>query len=414
MPNDVTILKGGDVRIFVQEDGESPASPYIYYGCLSLDGPEQDLGEPDPVYCPSPDGRNTWAIVDLISKVPALGSTDFTQHADRFLRDVWWSLKDRGCMFNMQAVVGRCQRPDDFTQWDAKLLFTNVRLTKLGLGALNVLSGDDNAAVDITGSLSFKKFGPIQQLSFAREGDATVLAEVLDGLYNDAITCGECGTPSNGCQRLYWLTVANPGSPGLSSQIVYSKDNGATWAALDIPVFSGLSGNRVAAVGARLVVISQAKGGHAYELFTDVDAGTVAWTLSTSGYVAGKSPRAIYSKTPYQTYVAAQGGYIYFMDDPSHAVVPVSDGSETTQDLNDIHGYAHTVVAVGGNNAVLVSNNDGESFSLVTGPAVGVNLTAIWVLNTKVWFIGTGNGKLYYTIDGGTTWTQISFGCMNT
>jgi hypothetical protein len=26
-------LKGGNVRIFIQEDGVSPAAPYNYYGC---------------------------------------------------------------------------------------------------------------------------------------------------------------------------------------------------------------------------------------------------------------------------------------------------------------------------------------------------------------------------------------------
>jgi photosystem II stability/assembly factor-like uncharacterized protein len=407
---DVSILQGGQVRVFIQKDGISPASGYLYYGCLSLDGPTQDLGTPDPVYCPSSNQRNAWDIVDSVPKVPALGTTDFTQRMDRFLKDVWWELKRKGCNFNLQAVVSKCDRPDDFTKWDAKLLLRDARLTNLKMGALNPLSGDDNAPIDIQGSLIFREMTPINSIQFEEVAGATVVAEVLDGIFYDVVSCGDCGSVSDGCQKLYWLTRANPGSPGLSSQIVYSLDGGATWATIDINALGGVSGNRIAAVGGMLVVVSEAKGGHVYSPFASIDAGTIDWTLVTTGYVAAKSPRAIYSKSTNETYIAAVGGYIYFMSDPTLAVTVLTDGSVTTQNLNDIHGFGRTVVAVGASNAVLKSDNAGETFSLITGPAVGANLTAIWCMSKNVWFIGTGGGALYYTVNGGSTWTQISFG----
>ncbi len=407
---DASILEAGNVRIFIQGGGISPANGYDYYGCLSLDGPEQDLGTPDPVYCPSSTQRNAWDLVDNVPKVKALGTTDFTQHADRFLRDVWWDLKQRTCAFNLQAVMSRCDRPDDFSKWDAKLLFSQARLTKLGLGALNPLSGDDNAAVDMTGSLAYQEMIRINSINFEEAASAVVVAEVLDGLYRDNVSCGDCGSVSDGCNKLYWLTAANPGSPGLSSQIVYSLDGGGTWATIDIPVFSGLSGNRMAAVGDKLVVVSQAKGGHAFSPFASIDAGTIDWTLSTAGYVAGKSPRAIYSKSTGETYIVASGGYVYFMSDPALAVVVLTDGSISTQDLNDVHGFGRTIVAVGANNVVLKSDNAGQTFSLITGPTPAVNLTAIWCMSRTTWFVGTGNGRLYYTTNAGVTWALVGIG----
>jgi photosystem II stability/assembly factor-like uncharacterized protein len=89
------------------------------------------------------------------------------------------------------------------------------------------------------------------------------------------------------------------------------------------------------------------------------------------------------------------------------AATVLIDGSITTQDLNDIHGFGQTIVAVGGSNAVLWSENDGRSFSLVTGPAVGVNLTSVWCISKNIWMVGTGGGKLYYTLNNGTTWAEI-------
>src|SRR4030042_1761665 len=303
---DPNVRQSGQGRVFIERDGPSPANPDYYYGCLSLDGPSQDLGTPDPIYCPSGAQRNKWDIVDSIPKAPALGTTDFTQRMDKRLIDVWWALKAKGCKFNMQAVISACDRPDDFSKWMAKILFSGTRLTSFSVGALNALSGDDNATVDETGTLTFDAWERILSITLGETAGAIVVAEALDGLYSDVVSCGECGSVSDGCQKVYWLTVASPGSPGLSSQIVYSLDGGNTWATLDINALGGLSGNRFDIVSDRLVVVSQAYGGHVHELVTEVDAGTVNWAGVTTGYVAGKSPRALSSKSTKQTRIAAR------------------------------------------------------------------------------------------------------------
>lgn len=403
---DVNALLGGNVRVFIQEDGVSPANPFNYYGCISLDGPSQDLGTPDPLYCPSPTQRNKWDIVADIPKTPALGTTDFTQRADKYLNDIWWDLKQRGCSFNMQAVIGSCQRPDDFSKWDAKIMFMGTRLNNFALSALNPLTGDDNASVDLTGTLSFRDWDRIRSIKFNERADSTIVAEALDGFYYDSAQCGECGTPSDGCNALYVLTAASGGSPGLSSQLVYSLDRGRTWVTVDIAPLGGLAADRMAPMGTYLVAVSQATGAHYYSPLTNgVPSST--WVKVSTGYVATKGPRAIYAKSSNQAYIAAAGGYLYYLSGPTVAPTVLSDGSITTQALNDIHGHGQTIVAVGGSNAVLYSANDGDSFSLVTGPAVGVNLTAVWVLSNSVWFVGTGGGKLYYTVNSGTSWTEI-------
>lgn len=404
---DNSILTGGDVRIFVQDGVGNPAKAYAYYGCVNLGGLNQDLGTPDPIYCPSPTQRNKWDIVGRVQKTPALGTADFTARLNRTLSDIWWDLKEKGCDVNIQAVLGACQRPDNFNSWESKILIRSAHMTAFNLGGLNPLDGDSNAAVDGTGSFTFIDYNRIKSISFEEQASATVLSEVLDGLYNDFVQCGDCGSPSDGCNKMYWLTVANPGSPGLSSQIIYSIDGGATWATSDIVTLGGKSGNRLATVGLYLVVVSEADGAHHYKLYSDVDAGTGSWTKNSSGYVANKSPRAIYSKSPSETFVAAQGGYIYYMTDPTAAVTVLTDGSVSTQNQNDIHGFENTVVSVGASNSVLVSQNSGVSFSLVVGPVVGANLTAVWCMSATTWLVGA-NGALWYTLNAGTTWTQIT------
>lgn len=400
-----TILTGGDVRIFIQDSVRNPSKPYEYYGCITLGGVNKDLGTPEPIYCPSSTQRNRWDIVGRVQKTVSMGTSDFTARMNRTLRDVWWNLLENRCELNIQAVIGPCQRPDNFNAWESKILLDDAMLTAFNLGTLNPMTGDDNQPVDLTGSFTFTDLYRILPINFAEQAASTVVAEVLDGFYNDFVQCGDCGAPSDGCQKMYWLTAANPGSPGLSSQIVYSLDGGSTWSTRDINTLGGLSGNRTAGVGLYVVVISQANNAHHFIRFDDLNSGTGSWTRVASGYVSARGPRAIYSKSASETFIAAAGGYVYKMTNPTAAVSVISDGSVTAQNLNDIHGYGDTVVAVGASNAVMVSRNAGVTFSLVVGPVVGANLTAVHCMSDNVWFVGA-NGTLWYTLDGGVTWAQ--------
>ncbi len=405
---DQTTLPQGNVRVFIQEDGINPAAPYRYYGCFMMDSPSQDLGTPDPVYCPSSEQRNKWDIIDDIPKAQALGSFDFTQHASRALAEIWFDFKRRGCKVNLQAVASSCTKPDDFTQWDAKIAFIGARLNNLGLSPLNPLTGNDNAPVDWTGTFNFRDWDIIKSILFGEVADSTLVAEALDGFYYDTAQCGECGTPSDGCNACYLLTIASTGSPGLSGQLLYSLNKGATWTGIDISTLGGKSPNRFAPMGNRIIVVSQATGSHHYATLTAGVPGT--WTQVTSGYVATQGPRAVYVKNSSAAFLAAAGGYIYYLASATGSPAVLTDGSISAQDLNDIAGSGNTIVAIGNSNAVLVSNNGGSTFSLKTGPAVGVNLTAVWLMSSQIWLVGTGDGRLFYTLNGGTTWTDAGLG----
>lgn len=411
---DATLVQSGQARVFIQEEGISPANKYNYYGQVQWDKSSMDLGKVTPVWLPSPLRRNYWKIVDRIRNAPTLGKGAFLQHADRYLRDVWYKIKERGCTFNVQVVFGECTRPDQITQWDSRLLYKNTVLETLDITELNVLQGDKNMETDLSGNVSFEDMIPLRQLLFQSRASATLLSEILDGLWYDVPTCGSCGPASDGCQKLFLLSLANAGSPGLSSQIYYSVDGGVTFSALDIPTLGGLSGIRLAGMGDKLVVISQAKANHQWVLFSDVLAGNPNWTAVSSGYVATKGPRAIYERNVDQAWIAAAGGYIYYLTDPTAPVVVSLDNSLTTQDLNDIHGVGRTVVAVGNSNVILYSNSEGASWQLLVGPVVGQNLSTVWCVSQNTWFVATGNGQLWYTLDAGTTWKQINFGVVAT
>lgn len=405
MAEDVTLAKSGQFRIFVQPDGSSPANPYTYVGCMSIGGIQEDLGTGEPIYCPSSEVAGAFDIVDTTSPPPALPTTDFTQHMNRNLTDFWWDLRKRKCEFNFKIKGSNCARPDDPDDFQSQIIVRRSKLTAFNTGAFNGLAED--AAIDLTGTLQLLGFDRLLPVTFGEVADSSVFAEALDGIYADKIQCGNCGEQSDGCQKAYVLTSAIAASPSLSSQITYTLDGGNTWAYDDITSLATQIGNALAQVGTRIVVVSEADEAHHYKQQSTIDAGTAgSWTAVTGGYVAAKGPQAIWSKSPSETYVAAEGGYVYFMANPASAVTVLSDGSATVQDLNDIRGKGRTIVAVGDSNAVIVSYNGGATWSLVTGPAVGIALNTVEVINDLIWFVGAANGNSYYTTNAGVTWVE--------
>jgi photosystem II stability/assembly factor-like uncharacterized protein len=407
--NDPQLAQSGRVRIWLQQGVANPGVQYTYMGRCQLEKTTQDLGKINPVYVPSSTQRNTWDIVDVVPTVPALPTTAFTQHANRYLTDEWISVRYKNCLVNLKAIFSNCARPDDPTQWDAIMLLTRARLSKLDMPVLNMLDGAKNEVIDIMGDIEAQGMVFIYPMAFQQYASVTAVAELVDGFYYDQITCGECGLPSDGCQKAYALQVSNSGSPGLSSQLLYTANGGVTWAAMDIPTLAGLSAARMAPQGIYCVVVSTNQAAYHYALFSDIQNGTIRWVSQTSGFLAGKSPKCITVKDPNTGFIGAQGGVIYLLSSVGSAVTVLADGTQSAQDVNDIHYFGNIVVAVQNNNGVLVSTNKGLSWNLVTGPLVGQNLSAVWCLNANTWFVGTGNGQLWYTQNAGVNWTQSVF-----
>jgi photosystem II stability/assembly factor-like uncharacterized protein len=201
------------------------------------------------------------------------------------------------------------------------------------------------------------------------------------------------------------------GSPGLAAEVIYTEDGGTTVNDTNVSTLAvNEDPDDVACVGTRLVVVSDDSESLHWALIEDILDGTETWAEVTSGFVAAKGPRAIFSLGATKTWMVGEGGYVYFSDDVTTDVEVQDAGVATVQNLNDIHGFDElNLVAVGALNAVIVTSDGGETWSAKTGPAVGVALNCIWMKSTLEWLVGTAGGQLWYTTDGGDSWTQKTF-----
>ena len=161
---------------------------------------------------------------------------------------------------------------------------------------------------------------------------------------------------------------------------------------------------------ANVIVVSNASQSLHWADTSDILDGIETWAEVTTGFDASGPPNAITTIANDRTWIAGDAGRIYFAADPTSSVTEQADGSQTSEDLAAIHAFdRNNVIAVGANNALLATTNGGTSWSLIVGPAVGVDLNAIWMRSTFEWLVGTANGRLYYTTNSGVTWTEKSF-----
>jgi hypothetical protein len=231
---------------------------------------------------------------------------------------------------------------------------------------------------------------------------------VIDVVICDTASCGDCEDESDGCKKIYAVTLATVGSPGTAPDVIYSLDKGATWAADDIGVFTNAQdANGIACVDSYVVVISEDAESHAYKLQSDVDNGVVSgWTEVTGGYVAGNGPLDIWSEGTY-AFIVGENGYIYGLSDPTASVSVLDAGVATANNLNAVHAISDRFAVAVGDSDTIVYTTDRTTWqasSAVTGG--GNNLLCVWVKNESEWFVGDDNGDIYYTTDGGVTWTQ--------
>lgn len=400
-------------RVFIIENTAGPANQPTYMTVVRAGAPSKNYGDVTPIRVPDPNRYGSFIDVGEVrgeqrrGTLPLMGRYSINQLSKLM------QLADRGCKIDVQLNLGLCKDPRDNNRgWDKKLIYEAALIQTHGIEQLGALDSGEDAAVDESVEVSVEKRYEVMPLNFKEMAASLVDREVIDVAICDAISCGECGTPSNGCDKVFAVTRGSSGSPGLLSELVYSNDGGTTWAEMVITTLAASENpSALACVGAYVVVISVDSCSHHYALRDEIIDGATTWTEITGGYSATRCPRAIVVASPQDVFIAANNGYIYKMTDPTAAVTVVHPGDLTANDLMAIHTYDdQNILAVGEDNTVLRSTDGGSTWELITGPAGGgVNLTACWMRGDTEWFVGTGSGRLYYTNNAGQTWTEKSF-----
>jgi len=160
-----------------------------------------------------------------------------------------------------------------------------------------------------------------------------------------------------------WLTARGvEAAPTNPAEVGYTDDSGANWDTIDVE-----------AVGTRYA--------------------------SDSGALFAMDRRHIWFVTT--------EGYIFFSDDGGATWTTQTAGSVTTEDLHEVHfADVENGMAVGGAGMVLKTGDGGVTWSSVEVITDAPIVNAVQMIDSNTALVGTADGKIYMTFDGGDSWTE--------
>lgn len=401
-------------RVFIIEGGARADRKPSFEAYTKAGGLEWGVGDVERIEAPDPEAYGDFIeIGEVIGQVerPTISLTS------RFAMDIaskLLSMARRRCPGTVHIHFGQCTDPTSFNDYTKAIIVDPARPSNYSTEDLGALGSDENAKVDETLDLSGKDAYEVLPLSVGEKAASLITNEIMDVTIADVKGCGDCADESDGSEKIYAVSKAAGGSPSTPPDVIYTLDKGATWGTSDIDSLSSAQDAvGIRQVGQYLVAISDdvgTTGNLNYVLKTDLDlTGDETWVGVTTGFVAGKQPRAI-SVAGGVGFIVGNGGYIYKCIDPTAGVEVLDAGGLTSDDLLSVHALSEDFVVACGNNGIILYTTNGQDFSALTRfTALGVHFNAIWAKNTQEWFVVTSSGLMYYTVNGGVTWTAKTF-----
>lgn len=412
-PGDVqSAIVSGQSRVWFIEGGASPFEDPDYMGAMKMGDPSWPQGDITPIRVPDPNkfGRFKEAgeVRGMRERVSTSVVARYPEQLSTLLR-----LSRLGCRVDVQSHIGACRRganPQDYLAgWGKIVVYRDARFTTYSQENAGALSDDENNPYNESVDISAEEMYELVPLSFGQQASAVTTREIKTIDVCDNADCGDCDVKSDGCQRVIATMAGVGATPGTVPSVLYSEDGGATWNSDTInTMFSNETISDASCIGSYYAVLSSTSASIHYVPTADLLAGTGTFVEVTTGFVVAGAPNSMSALDPRHVWFVGNSGYIYFSSNILTGVSIQDAGVATTQNLLDVHALdANNVLAVGNSNAVVNSSNGGETWQAVTGPAVGVNLRACWMLSENVWLVGTETGKLYATRNSGVSWTQI-------
>lgn len=409
-PQTHNLIKQQNKRVFWQRGGARPNNARRYAGVeetfIAIDGAAPELaGGRDPIYVQDPHAYGRFYKADSAANPPdeATVTVMFRERPGR----IPVGFQDISCSQNFFIVTGGCLQPDDWARgWtDYVEIYEDAQPSgNPDLGARTAWDSDE--ALEASLEFVVGALYAVGPMSLGDNATAQIDREVIDVVYGSKVQCGNCGPQDNGTNKIYAVTESSGGgSPGLPAEVIYSLDGGGTWAQATITGFGATEDPlAIGIVGNYLIIL----GADAY-YYAELNANTGApgtFTKVTGGIVGAGSPVDMFVLSPSEVFFVGEAGYIYKLTSVGAALTVVNAGSATTQNLTRIFGDRDkTLMAVGNNGTVVKSVNRGVTWATTTtSPSINGAYAGDVLDEFRYWY-GDDAGGLYWTVDGGETWT---------
>ena len=407
----------GEGAVWIQPDGPNTAPQYL--GCYEVGDIDEKLGDLTLLWCTDPKAPNTWKPIGSFQGEPGAITTSLKTK----MRKSAAYLELQKCPFPLYIDHVSCGRMDVFNNWDRAFIFEQTWLTgrkTSGIGAADPKSqAPSELAFDVSAELLLRAF----ELTATRDAIAET-EDLTDITSCNSEGCGDdCGAAAEAGDALFIGSKVLAGSAVNTADMWYSVDGGVAWTNGSTDPF--IAGEVIASIDCvqkdksttRVIAVrGTTDAGNPAEIRYSDDGG-LTWTTVNLGTVLALyclGPKSLYILDYYHIWVVTSAGHIFFSRDGAASFTEQGAGM-TAQNLwavvfyDTLHGYA-----VGANNTILKTADGGVTWVAVTGPVAkaAIIISSLDVLSYyKVW-IAYADGSLYYTVNGGTTWTARAYGAV--
>lgn len=412
MGNAFVPAQSGLSRVFLIEGRARADRSAEFLAPLRMMSLEQGFGDVENIYSPHP---RKYDAFEVVGQIRGEEERPTTQLQGRYALDVASRLLELakiGCAVDVQLHMGQCTDPSEFNEFTKAIIMEDALIPNWATDELGALQPDEKSPVNETADISAAEMFEVLEVATSERAGDIVTNEVIDVVFCDAISCGDCEEYSPGCNKIFSVTLGAGGSPGTPADVVFSLDKGATFLAHDVDSLGAAENpSGIACVSAYVVVISNAAGSINIALkseFTETD--DPAFTSVITGIVAGGEPNDIWSLGPF-AFVVGDGGYVYSVQDPTAGVTVLDAGVATSDNLNAVHALSEEFAVAVGNSGAVIYTESGNLWQAVSlrPVGIGVHLISVLVHSELYWLVGTDDGRMFYTFDKGQTWTEKTF-----
>lgn len=395
--------KTSDGAVFVQPSGANTRARYL--GCADVDALTQPGGEMDTIIrCFKADGTG-WRALDSTVTPPDPVSTTITTLIESTAN--WLEQVEQGeaNIFIHQRNGGRA---DTFGNYDRTWVLQKVRIGEQT--AENLAMREEDAPSTLAFSVSalppaYKVF----QKTAGRQAQSVATA------INDVHFCG-VGSQAGKIGVAVSDFITGPGK----AQILYTWNGGSSWTATATQPFANSEDIRSATcfqIGKNttriLVIRSTTDAANPPEIAYSDNWGA-SWTLNNLGTTVAQfapQPDSLFALDPYNIWAVAGNGFIFYSNDAGQNWDVQENGGTTANALHAIHFSSERVgYAVGDSDTILKTEDGGETWTLTaTNTGVSAILQTVYVIDTDHVWVGAANGRLWYTENGGVTWSERIF-----